>query len=63
MSREQSRRTVDHRRIVITGVGLVAPGAASLAEFRSNLLAGTSGIILCARQFMNSLEDSSLEEV
>lgn len=24
--------------------------------------AGTSGIILCARQFMNSLEDSSLEE-
>mgnify|MGYP001567514763 CR=1 FL=1 len=26
-------------------------------------MAGTSGIILCARQFMNSLEDSSLEEV
>ena len=25
--------------------------------------AGTAGIILCARQFMNSLEDSSLEEV
>lgn len=25
-------------------------------------MAGTSGIILCARQFMNSLEDSSLEE-
>lgn len=25
--------------------------------------AGTSGIILCGRQFMNSLEDSSLEEV
>lgn len=25
--------------------------------------AGTSGILLCARQFMNSLEDSSLEEV
>src|SRR5687768_6793531 len=24
---------------------------------------GTSGIILCARQFMNSLADSSLEEV
>ena len=24
--------------------------------------AGTSGILLCARQFMNSLEDSSLEE-
>jgi phage terminase large subunit len=26
-------------------------------------MAGDSGIILCARQFMNSLEDSSLEEV
>ena len=26
-------------------------------------MAGESGIILCARQFMNSLEDSSLEEV
>lgn len=26
-------------------------------------MAGTKGIILCARQFMNSLEDSSLEEV
>lgn len=25
-------------------------------------MSGTSGIILCARQFMNSLEDSSLEE-
>lgn len=25
--------------------------------------AGTTGIILCARQFMNSLDDSSLEEV
>ena len=25
--------------------------------------AGKSGIILCARQFMNSLEDSSLEEI
>lgn len=26
-------------------------------------MAGVSGIILCARQFMNSLEDSSLEEI
>ena len=25
-------------------------------------MSGTKGIILCARQFMNSLEDSSLEE-
>ncbi|MBP7516394.1 MAG: beta-ketoacyl-[acyl-carrier-protein] synthase family protein, partial [Desulfobulbus sp.] len=52
MSREQSRRTVDHRRIVITGVGLVAPGAASLAEFRSNLLAGTSGITTLDLRYM-----------
>jgi len=35
---------VDHERIVITGVGLVAPGAACLSEFRSNLLAGRSGV-------------------
>ena len=26
-------------------------------------MAGTSGILLCARQFMNSLDDSSLEEI
>ena len=43
---------MDHRRIVITGVGLVAPGAASLAEFRSNLLAGTSGITTLDQRYM-----------
>jgi 3-oxoacyl-[acyl-carrier-protein] synthase II len=43
---------VDHRRIVITGVGLVAPGAASLAEFRANLLAGTSGISTLDLRYM-----------
>ena len=43
---------MDHRRIVITGVGLVAPGAASLAEFRSNLLAGTSGITTLDLRYM-----------
>ncbi|NNI38677.1 PBSX family phage terminase large subunit, partial [Pasteurella multocida] len=26
-------------------------------------MAGDSGVILCGREFMNSLEDSSLEEV
>ena len=31
-------------RIVITGVGLTAPNGNSLAEFRSNLLGGSSGI-------------------
>lgn len=43
---------MDHGRIVITGVGLVAPGAASLAEFRSNLLAGTSGITTLDLRYM-----------
>ncbi len=33
-----------HERIVITGVGLTAPNGNNLAEFRQNLLAGTSGI-------------------
>ena len=33
-----------HERIVITGVGLTAPNGNDLAEFRQNLLAGTSGI-------------------
>ncbi len=34
----------ESQRIVITGVGLTAPGANSLAQFRANLLAGTSGV-------------------
>ncbi len=34
----------DHRRIVITGVGLTAPNGNSLAEFRESLLAGRSGV-------------------
>ncbi len=33
-----------HQRIVITGVGLAAPGADNLADFRRNLLIGASGI-------------------
>lgn len=33
-------------RIVITGVGLAAPNAVNLAEFRKNLLAGVSGITM-----------------
>ncbi|HTQ37866.1 MAG TPA: beta-ketoacyl-[acyl-carrier-protein] synthase family protein [Pirellulales bacterium] len=34
----------DSQRIVITGVGLTAPGANNLGEFRANLLAGRSGV-------------------
>ncbi|MBE0582790.1 MAG: beta-ketoacyl-[acyl-carrier-protein] synthase family protein [Desulfofustis sp.] len=33
-----------NQRIVITGVGLAAPGAANLKEFREQVLSGTSGI-------------------
>lgn len=41
-----------HKRIVITGVGLVAPGAANLPEFRANLLAGKSGIATLDLRYM-----------
>jgi len=33
-----------HERIVVTGIGLAAPGADCLADFRANLLAGRSGV-------------------
>jgi phage terminase large subunit len=38
---------------------------ATMAAVRGYMhgMAGTSGIILCGRQYMNSLADSSLEEV
>ena len=35
---------VERPRVVITGVGLASPNGANLAEFRSNLLAGVSGV-------------------
>ena len=34
----------DDQRIVITGIGLASPNGNDLSEFRSNLLAGVSGI-------------------
>ena len=34
----------DTQRIVITGVGLTAPGANNLSQFRQNLLAGRSAV-------------------
>jgi 3-oxoacyl-[acyl-carrier-protein] synthase II len=34
----------DNQRIVITGIGLAAPNADNLQDYRSTLLAGTSGI-------------------
>ncbi|NLX17922.1 MAG: beta-ketoacyl-[acyl-carrier-protein] synthase family protein [Desulfobulbus sp.] len=40
------------QRIVITGVGLTAPGAGNLTEFRANLLAGVSGISTVDLRYM-----------
>ncbi len=40
------------RRIVITGVGLAAPGASNLKDFRANLLAGTSGVTAIDLRYM-----------
>lgn len=41
-----------HQRIVITGVGLTAPGAANLTDFRANLLAGKSGVSTIDLRYM-----------
>jgi 3-oxoacyl-[acyl-carrier-protein] synthase II len=41
-----------HQRIVITGVGLAAPGASTLATLRANLLSGTSGISTIDLRYM-----------
>ena len=40
------------RRIVITGVGLAAPGASNLTDFRANLLDGTSGVTTIDLRYM-----------
>ncbi len=45
----------EHDRIVLTGVGLVAPGATCLAEFRANLLAGRSGISTIELRYMGTM--------
>ncbi len=42
----------EQQRIVITGVGLAAPGASNLDEFRANLLAGKSGISTLDLRYM-----------
>jgi 3-oxoacyl-[acyl-carrier-protein] synthase II len=43
---------VGSKRIVITGVGLAAPGADNLTDFRANLLAGTSGVTTIDLRYM-----------
>nr|ADY61052.1 Beta-ketoacyl-acyl-carrier-protein synthase I [Rubinisphaera brasiliensis DSM 5305] len=45
----------DRERIVITGVGLTAPNGNSLAEFRSNLLAGKSGVVPYETRYMGDV--------
>jgi 3-oxoacyl-[acyl-carrier-protein] synthase II len=44
----------EQQRIVITGIGLTAPGASNLDEFRANLLAGTSGISSLELRYMGA---------
>ena len=44
MISHRQRSLPDHRRIVITGIGLTAPNGNSLSEFRGSLLSGRSGV-------------------
>lgn len=44
MERVSPNQLPDEQRVVITGVGLTAPNADNLAEFRASLLAGRSGV-------------------
>lgn len=46
------RTGTEQERIVITGVGLVAPNASSLPEFRTKLLAGRSEIRMIELRYM-----------
>ena len=48
------KQPLANQRIVITGVGLAAPGAASLTEFRANLLAGKSGVSTIDLRYMGT---------
>jgi len=49
---KRNMQKLDSQRIVITGVGLTAPGASTLDEFRANLLAGKSGISTLDLRYM-----------
>ncbi len=46
--------SIENQRIVITGVGLVAPGAANLVDFRANLLAGKSAVTSIDLRYMGT---------
>jgi 3-oxoacyl-[acyl-carrier-protein] synthase II len=45
----------DHKRIVITGIGLTSPNGNNLAEFRANLLAGKSGVVPFQTRYMGDV--------
>ncbi len=49
------KETQPSQRIVITGVGLAAPGADNLTAFRQNLLAGKSGIRLMEHRYIGTV--------
>lgn len=44
-----------HRRIVITGIGLTAPNGNTLAEFRTSLLQGVSGVTWFETRYMGKV--------
>ena len=43
----------DNQRVVITGVGLAAPNASNLQDYRQNLLAGDSKITTIDLRYMD----------
>ncbi len=48
-------RDIPHQRVVITGVGLAAPNAATLSEFREKLLNGESEICEIEHRYMGKV--------
>jgi 3-oxoacyl-[acyl-carrier-protein] synthase II len=49
------QKKFEQQRIVITGVGLAAPNASNLSEFRKKLLAGESGITNINLRYMGTV--------
>ena len=47
--------TPDHKRIVITGIGLTSPNGNNLADFRANLLEGRSGVVPFETRYMGNV--------
>jgi len=45
----------NHRRIVITGIGLTSPNGNTLAEYRANLLKGVSGVVRFETRYMGKV--------